>query len=104
VRRHTGACPTSLDAAHIRPFAELEEHYIRNGLLLRSDVHRLFDAGYITVTPDYHVEASESLHADFDDGETYRELHGREISTPQEEEFRPDPEALAWHNENRYRG
>jgi hypothetical protein len=48
----------ALDAAHIRPFAENPVHELNNGLLLRSDVHRLFDAGYITVTPEHRVEAS----------------------------------------------
>jgi hypothetical protein len=43
----------ALEAAHIRPFSELETHTVQNGLLLRSDVHRLFDRGYITVTPEH---------------------------------------------------
>lgn len=94
----------ALDAAHIRPFSETEEHYVRNGLLLRSDVHRLFDAGYITVTPEYRVETSRSLEDDFNDGESYRTLHGSEIWTPDSDQLNPDPEALRWHNENRYRG
>ena len=42
----------ALEAAHIRPFHDLPEHEVTNGILLRSDVHRLFDAGYITVTPN----------------------------------------------------
>jgi hypothetical protein len=29
-------------------------------------VHRLFDAGYITVTPEYRVEASSRMREDFD--------------------------------------
>lgn len=94
----------ALDAAHIRPFSEVEEYYVRNGLLLRADVHRLFDDGYVTVTPEYRVEASRRLREDFDDGESYLELHGREIWVPEREEHRPDPDALAWHNEERCRG
>lgn len=42
------ALPT-LEAAHIRPYADGGEHVIGNGLLLRSDVHRLFDRGYVPV-------------------------------------------------------
>jgi putative restriction endonuclease len=34
-----------LDAAHIQPFADGGEHNITNGLLLRTDIHRLFDLG-----------------------------------------------------------
>ena len=61
----------ALDAAHIRPFSEVPENYVQNGMLLRSDVHRLFDASYVTVTPDYHFEVSKHIHTDFDDGENY---------------------------------
>lgn len=94
----------ALEAAHIRPFSELETHTVQNGLLLRSDVHRLFDAGYITVTPDHHVEASNRMRDDFNDGENYIRLHGQRISLPGEERERPSPDFLRWHNENRYRG
>lgn len=94
----------ALDAAHIRPFSEVGEHRPSNGILLRSDVHRLFDAGYLTVTADYRLEASRRLTEDFDDGENYRKLHGRRIWVPEEPELRPDPEALRWHNEARFRG
>jgi putative restriction endonuclease len=94
----------ALEAAHIRPFSETPTHYVKNGLLLRSDVHRLFDAGYITVTPDLHVEASQRMRDDFNDGENYVKLHGSTIWVPDLPECRPDPEALQWHNENRFRG
>ena len=79
-------------------------HELANGLLPRSDVHRLFDAGYITVTPDYHVEASRRMRDDFNDGENYLALHGRAVRVPRAAEMRPGREALVWHNENRFRG
>jgi putative restriction endonuclease len=94
----------ALDAAHIRPFREIPRHYISNGLLLRSDVHRLFDSGYITVTPDHRAEVSRMIHTDFDDGESYFAFHGRQIHMPEETSLRPDPVHLEWHNLNRYRG
>ena len=77
---------------------------MRNGLLLRSDIHRLFDAGYITVTPEYQVEASNRMREDFNDGENYLRLHGSTIVLPGREAERPDPTFLRWHNENRFRG
>ena len=46
----------ALDAAHIRPYAEGGEHSVSNGLLLRRDIHCLFDLGYVTVTPDHVFE------------------------------------------------
>lgn len=94
----------ALEAAHIRPFSETESHHVRNGLLLRSDIHRLFDAGYVTVTPEYRVEASSRMREDFNDGENYIRLHGSEILIPRSVEFQPDRDALRWHNENRFRG
>ena len=94
----------ALEAAHIRPFSEAPLHYVRNGLLLRSDVHKLFDAGYVTVTPDYHFEVSDHIHTDFDDGENYYKLHGTELWVPKSAEHQPGREHLEWHNENRYRG
>ena len=47
-----------LEAAHIRPYAEGGEHRVDNGLLLRSDLHTLFDRGYVTVTPEYRIEVT----------------------------------------------
>ncbi len=94
----------ALDAAHIRPFAENPVHELNNGLLLRSDVHRLFDAGYITVTPEHRVEASRRMKDDFNDGDNYLRLHGSEVRVPAEPEKQPSREALVWHNENRFRG
>jgi hypothetical protein len=41
-----------LQAAHIRPVTEEGENRVDNGLLLRSDVHTLFDRGYLGVHPD----------------------------------------------------
>ena len=94
----------ALDAAHIRAFSEVPENYVQNGMLLRSDVHRLFDAGYVTVTPEYRFEVSKHIHTDFDDGENYYKLHGEGLWVPARSEHRPGREYLEWHNENRFRG
>jgi putative restriction endonuclease len=47
-----------LEAAHIKPFAAGGEHRVSNGLLLRTDIHRLFDRGYVTVTRERRFEVS----------------------------------------------
>ncbi|HKO20869.1 MAG TPA: HNH endonuclease signature motif containing protein [Acidobacteriaceae bacterium] len=93
-----------LEAAHIRPFSHIPEHSVSNGLLLRSDVHRLFDLGYLTVTPEYRVLASQRMRTDFNDGDNYIKLHGSTIFVPENPAFRPDPAVLRWHNEGRYLG
>lgn len=93
----------ALDAAHIKPFSEEPEHYVSNGVLLRSDVHRLFDTGYLTVTPEYRVQVSPAIRSDFNDGETYAQLDGSRVWVPEEPENRPDRTNLAWHLDNRFR-
>src|SRR5215510_14947587 len=57
-----------LDAAHIKPYALGGTHAPENGLLLRQDLHTLFDRGYVTVTPDHHVEISQCIKQEFDNG------------------------------------
>ena len=41
-----------LEAAHIRPYRGLNDHNVQNGLLLRADVHTLFDLDLIGIHPD----------------------------------------------------
>ena len=92
----------ALEAAHIRSYAKDGPHEVRNGLLLRADLHRLFDKGYATVTPDFHLEISDRLKADYSNGRSYYPLHGQLLRTPEEERYRPAREFLAWHNEHVY--
>ena len=92
-----------LDAAHVRGVADGGTHRIDNGLLLRTDVHRLFDKGYVTVTPDYRVRVSRRLKTDFDNGEPYYPFHEQEIWLPSEPRNRPNREFLEWHAETVFR-
>ncbi|MFE3028140.1 HNH endonuclease, partial [Nocardia tengchongensis] len=49
----TGPCPSgALEAAHLRAFAKHGTHDPDEGILLRSDIHRLFDRGLIAVDPE----------------------------------------------------
>jgi putative restriction endonuclease len=73
-----------------------------NELLLRQDLHTLFDRGYMTVTPDHHVEVSSMIKQEFDNGKEYYALHGREIRLPQLADRKPSGDFLRWHNENVY--
>jgi putative restriction endonuclease len=94
----------ALDAAHIRPYAEHGEHEPRNGLLLRRDIHSLFDRGYVTVTPDHHFEVSRRIRDEFENGRDYYAMHGRSVRIPSAEHQQPDPASLTWHNERRFLG
>jgi putative restriction endonuclease len=93
-----------LDAAHIRSYGDGGEHDPANGLLLRTDIHRLFDLGYVTVSDDHRFEVSHRLKADFDNGRHYYDLHGAIVRPPQRSYAPPAAEALAWHREHRYLG
>ena len=94
----------ALEAAHIRPYSDGGDHEARNGLLLRRDIHSLFDAGYVTVTPDLHFEVSRRIKEEFDNGKHYYALHGQPIAPPLQIDQAADAEALRWHNEHCYRG
>ncbi len=67
-----------LDAAHIRPYGAGGDHEITNGLLLRTDVHRLFDLGYVTVSGDGHFEVGRRLKEEFENGRHYYSMHGKQ--------------------------
>lgn len=89
----------ALEAGHIRPYSKAGPHDIRNGLLLRSDLHNLFDLGYLTVTFDYRVEVSRRIREEFENGRDYYALHGRTLSVlPTNEPDRPGKEFLDWHH------
>jgi putative restriction endonuclease len=93
-----------LEAAHIKQYAKSGPHHVSNGLLLRSDVHKLFDNGYITVTPDYKVEVSKKIKEEYENGKEYYQYHGRSlIVLPPRDSDKPNTEYLKWHN-NIFRG
>jgi putative restriction endonuclease len=89
-----------LEAAHIRPVARGGVHRPDNGLLFRSDIHTLFDRGYVTVTPDYHFRVSRRLRSDWQNGQVYYDLADKPIQLPPVEHSRPNKFELEWHSEN----
>src|SRR5690606_21606955 len=68
-----------LEAAHIKPFADEGPNRPDNGLLLRSDFHKLFDLGLVTVTPSFHVEVSPRIREEWFNGKAYYSLHGEKM-------------------------
>ena len=80
-----------LQAAHIRPYAQSGPHAPENGLLLRSDLHTLFDRGYVTVTPTLEFRVSQRIKAEFENGRDYYALDGRE--NPLASTWQPSPGA-----------
>ena len=94
-----------LEAAHIKPFSESGPNHISNGLLLRADLHKLYDSGYITLTKDYKVEISRKIKEEFENGKEYYKLHGSGLLVlPKDLSNRPDVKYIEWHNINIYNG
>ena len=80
-----------LEAAHILPYQGDHTNHVQNGLLLRTDVHTLFDLGLLAIRPStYEVVLSHKLV----DSE-YWHLHGQTITIPTVQSLRPSDEALA---------
>lgn len=86
-----------LEAAHIRPVSEGGEHRVDNGLLLRSDVHTLFDRGYLGVDQDHRLLVSRRLREEFENGEEFYARAGTVIELPRQKIDRPNRRFLEWH-------
>ena len=89
-----------LQSAHIKPFSLGGPHDIKNGLLLRADLHILFDRGYMTVSDDYKLRVSPKIKEEFSNGRDYYTLSNRSLFTPAQEAQKPSPEFLEWHHQN----
>jgi len=88
-----------LDAAHIVPFSERLRHELSNGIALRSDIHRLFDKGYVSIRPDRRFVVSPRLREDFSNGKIYYEMNEREVRAPSAANALPDVQNLERHYE-----
>lgn len=94
-----------LEAAHIKPYSIVGKHELPNGLLLRSDLHTLFDLGYLTVTPtDFRVHISKRIHEEFENGRDYYALDGIQIRQPKPPYPPPAIEMLDWHSQSVFLG
>lgn len=87
----------ALEAAHIKPYKYVQKHEVRNGLLLRADIHKLFDVGYVSISPDHRFKVSPALRTDYENGRAYYELENVRIRDPIEARDGPAPEFLEWH-------
>lgn len=94
-----------LEAAHIKPYSNSGGHFISNALLLRSDLHKLFDTGYLTITSGLKVEISKRIKEEFENGKEYYKYHGEALfNLPGRIQDRPEERFINWHNENVYKG
>lgn len=79
-----------LEAAHIYPYLGPDTNKVTNGLLLRSDVHTLFDCGLLAVDS---VTMTVLVARQLSDSE-YGALHGRKLFVPEDPAQQPSTEAL----------
>ena len=83
----------ALEAAHIRQYKEADLNEVRNGLLLRADIHTLFDRHLIGLDPiSKKVWIGKQLR-----GTEYAELENKEARPPRKRKDWPDPDALRAH-------
>jgi hypothetical protein len=87
----------ALEAAHILPFAESGMNSPKNGLLLRADIHTLFDLRLIAV--DTTQNPPRLLLNDALRNTTYASLEGSRIRVPSRQAYKPSNDALAAHRE-----
>lgn len=84
-----------LEVAYLMPSAQDLASDPSNALLLRSDLHLLFDLHLITVHPHAHVvEIAPWLHDSY-----YASLAGRSLHMPLNHDLCPSTEALTYHYE-----
>ena len=82
-----------LEAAHILAYRGDDTNHVQNGILLRADLHTLFDRGLVGIDP---ATWKIVLHAKLQ-GSDYRNLHGKPICLPASKSKRPNAKALEDH-------
>lgn len=98
----------ALEASHIIPYSEANSKQrldVRNGLLLCSTHHKLFDNNYLTINQDYTISYSESLdnideYSEFDKLLTINFI-GKKIKVPKLEKHKPDKKYLKQHQKDK---
>lgn len=79
-----------LEAAHIRRYLGEHTNTVRNGLLLRADIHTLFDLNLLGITPnDFTISVAASVA-----GTSYEKLAGQKLRLPHDDSLKPSVELL----------
>jgi putative restriction endonuclease len=83
--------PEAIEASHVFPYRGEKDNNLRNGLLLRTDLHELFDADLIGIHPD---SLTIHLHPEIS-GSYYGEWEGKQIILTRND-ITPSKEALQY--------
>jgi putative restriction endonuclease len=97
MRRHQIKDPACATGAHIVPVTAGGRNRLDNGLVLRADVHAMFDGGYLGVDTRYRLRVSPCLRDEFGNGEQFYARAGEAIAVPARRADRPQREFLEWH-------
>ena len=81
-----------LEAAHVLPYKGDHTNRVDNGLLLRADLHTLFDCQLLWITADNTVALAPALLAT-----DYASLQGLPLRLPASSSDHPNPAHLAAH-------
>lgn len=99
IEAYSGQCAVTgcairelLEAAHIRPYAGAYHCQARHGILLRSDIHTLFDRGLLWLDADYKVCLAEALYKT-----EYGHFQGKKIRLPEDKLSRPFEQHVTEH-------
>lgn len=94
-----------LRASYIKSHSHQGPNSLNNGILLRNDLYRLFNMGYISITDRYKILISKRIKKEIHKGENYYKLNGKELRMlPTRLDSRPKNQYIDWHNENIYLG
>jgi putative restriction endonuclease len=93
----------ALEAAHIKPYSESGRNIIKNGILLRKDIHALFDEGYVTINKSMKFEVSHRIKDEYENGKEYYRLHGSTVRLPDNPADCPSLKYIEWHNNFRFK-
>jgi len=91
-------CLDVLEAAHIEPYRNEQSNDVRNGIALRADLHKLFDAGLLTVEDKGYIRISSHLDSPY-----YHKYDRRQVALPADESLHPAATALQFHSEAVFR-
>ncbi len=81
-----------LEAAHIFPYRGVQSNHVTNGLLLRADIHTLFDSFQLAIDAEHRIHVGPGVH-----DEHYRALDGTTMRRPDDPDAWPAERALADH-------
>jgi putative restriction endonuclease len=81
--------PELLEAAHIQPYFDENSNHVKNGLLLRVDLHKLYDNGLLYIDESFKIHISPEVKSEY-----YQKLNGTTIRLPENNNLHPSKEAL----------